>query len=347
MSVLIVDKNLFEVAASKGALIENLLDLGEVVSVVVFSRSTIDWSSEYLKKVQVFCLDSGTYLHKLMSMYKVFKSEDWTVIYSSRFVPNFLTYLVIFFTRNSTVYFHVNGLGRYFSRGQGIGGIFVKNGIRFFYRFAERRVVLIFQNYSDPLDIGAKRYMVVEGSGALESRLTLDDREDEKERRFDFCFISRLSALKGIYLLKDLASMLPDRSFVVVGDTRGIAVQDFPANVSFAGFQSDVGKFLRISRYFLFPSGYREGVPRSVLEALYLGLPVVVPNTAGCFGLASYGNGEIYDNGSLLSLKSAVDRLLTRDYDEMCFNSRLLYNMRYSAKMNNEKLLRLTYLKGD
>ncbi|MDH4282030.1 MAG: glycosyltransferase family 4 protein [Myxococcales bacterium] len=53
------------------------------------------------------------------------------------------------------------------------------------------------------------------------------------------------------------------------------------SHVTFTGFRSDVAELLSVLDLFVLPS-HREGLPRSVLEAMAMELPVVATNIRGC-----------------------------------------------------------------
>lgn len=61
-------------------------------------------------------------------------------------------------------------------------------------------------------------------------------------------------------------------------------------NIHFLGFRSDMPEVLAASDIFVMPS-FREGVPRSILEAMDLGLPCVGSKTRGIADLIDEGKG--------------------------------------------------------
>lgn len=336
-NVVILDINLFEIFASKGAYIRLLTRKGINVCVVVFDDKGIE-SIDLPKSVRVFYPNTNNIFMRLLEVFNFLYRYDYNLCYSSRLFPNLLSFLMNQIKREKNHIFHVNGLGRFFSEDRTLISIFIRNCIKLFYHLCGRRGLVIFQNHHDPLDLGIGEYTLIEGAGVRESNLSCQSVQVTKVKEYDFCFVSRLTKLKGLDLLLSVAIRLPEKIFAVVGDCSHIDVGSFPPNVRFLGFQRDVVAVLRRSKYFLFPSRYREGVPRSVLEALFVGMPVIVPNTAGCFGLASRGNGEIFDVGSSRSLYDAVNRVMLYDYDAMCIRSRQLYNIRYSADKMAEQL---------
>ena len=76
------------------------------------------------------------------------------------------------------------------------------------------------------------------------------------------------------------------------------------------GHRSDVKDLLKQSHIVAFPSYYREGVPKSLIEAAAIGRPIVTCNSIGCKDTVEDGI-----NGFLLPL---------RDSDELADRLRIL-----------------------
>ena len=106
--------------------------------------------------------------------------------------------------------------------------------------------------------------------------------------------ISRMTRQKGIPALLKAAELVhrvrPDVSFLLVGprESEGpLAVSQTEIDkhapyVIALGPRSDVPALLRLADVFAFPTEYREGVPRVLLEAALAGVPTVSTSMPGC-----------------------------------------------------------------
>jgi glycosyltransferase involved in cell wall biosynthesis len=106
--------------------------------------------------------------------------------------------------------------------------------------------------------------------------------------------VTRLTTQKGIPTLLQAAEMVhrvrPQVRFVLVGPRES----EGPFAISAAGLERHSGYVIAIGRrddvpsllaaadVFAFPSEYREGVPRALIEAGLLGLPIVTTQMPGC-----------------------------------------------------------------
>ena len=73
---------------------------------------------------------------------------------------------------------------------------------------------------------------------------------------------------------KDLANP----NFLDDHDISPFIVSDY---VEWVGFSNDVLKYYNMADIMVFPS-YREGLPKSLLEAMSVGLPIITTNSPGC-----------------------------------------------------------------
>lgn len=113
--------------------------------------------------------------------------------------------------------------------------------------------------------------------------------------RVTFLLIARLLIDKGVreyaraaYLLKE---QYPEAGFMLVGDIDSNPNSITPHELSrwvqdgvihYLGKQEDVREALGDASVFVLPTFYREGIPRTILEALAMGRPVITTDTPGC-----------------------------------------------------------------
>jgi len=112
-------------------------------------------------------------------------------------------------------------------------------------------------------------------------------------------FVGRIVAEKGILELIEAMRLVirdvPDARLLLVGDTlnsdrdrgirramvRLIEKEDLSSHVVFAGFVDDMPRVMAAIDLFVLPS-HREGMPRTIIEAMASSRPVVATNIRGC-----------------------------------------------------------------
>jgi glycosyltransferase involved in cell wall biosynthesis len=118
--------------------------------------------------------------------------------------------------------------------------------------------------------------------------------------------VTRMTRQKGIPSLLKAAAIVnqkrPDVRFLLVGprESEGpLAISEaeiarHAPYVIATGLRPDVPAMLRLADVFAFPTEYREGVPRVLLEAALAGVPIVTTGIAGCRDVVRDGwNGLI------------------------------------------------------
>ncbi|MER8554191.1 MULTISPECIES: glycosyltransferase family 4 protein [unclassified Mesorhizobium] len=137
-------------------------------------------------------------------------------------------------------------------------------------------------------------------------------------------FVGRLTRQKGIpTLLKAVPRILaerPDARFVLVGplESEGPFAVDkaeidrHAPHVIALGPRRDVPALLGMADLFAFPTQYREGIPRVLLEAGLAGLPIVASRMPGCNEVVEDGwNGHLVPPHDPNSLASRIIDLLS------------------------------------
>lgn len=136
-----------------------------------------------------------------------------------------------------------------------------------------------------------------------------------KNKKFTFLLISRLIHDKGIIEYIDAIKLLKEKgveaNFQLLGNKdvehkRGISeelINDWIENniVEYLGSTDDVRPFINKADCVVLPS-YREGTPRSLLEAASSAKPIIATNVAGCTNVV-----ENNVNGMLCNVKDPID----------------------------------------
>lgn len=189
---------------------------------------------------------------------------------------------------------NISGLGYSF-----VSGSILRRLVIVLYRLCLRRSIRVFfQNQQDQAlfaELGlvsAPQSYLLPGSGVDLSRFQFVPAKDESALKF--LFIGRLLAEKGIQEYLDAARALIDQGhiaeFLILGempkeaDKKGQLlkqIQTLGGSVRYLGVVNDVRSAVAESHCVVLPS-YREGAPRSILEASAMGRPVIVTDVPGC-----------------------------------------------------------------
>lgn len=176
-----------------------------------------------------------------------------------------------------------------------------------------------------------------------------------------FLMLSRLVADKGVYHYVEAARWVkqqrPDAQFRLAGDfdpnPAGIGRKQVAAwmkegVIEYLSSLSDVRPALAASRCFVLPTYYREGVPRSVLEAMATGRPIITTDAPGCRDTVEHGvNGFLVKPRSSEALADAMLHLLQLDtnaIEAMGRESLRLVEERFDVDRVNRDILGVTGL---
>jgi polysaccharide deacetylase family protein (PEP-CTERM system associated) len=211
----------------------------------------------------------------------------------------------------------VNGLGWLYSSRSPIA-----LGLRPVYRALQRLVacwtaVTIFQNRDDQAFftrhrmIGKGKNLLIPGSGVdiegFEKAATGGSSPAELRAALGLgkaqvvITVARMTREKGIPTLLEAAALVharrPNVRFLLVGPrtstgTSAVKQADIDRHAPYVmaiGPRSDIPELLRLADVFAFPTEYREGVPRALLEAALAGLPIITTDLPGCRDVVSDG----------------------------------------------------------
>jgi glycosyltransferase involved in cell wall biosynthesis len=170
-----------------------------------------------------------------------------------------------------------------------------------------------------------------------------------------FLMVSRLISDKGVFEYVEAARRLkqhrPDAEFQLLGpiDPNPAAISRLQVQewieegiVDYLGATNDVRPFLAQCNIFVLPSYYREGIPRSILEAMAVGRAIITTDLPGCRDTIEPGeNGYLVTPRSADSLFSVMSPLADRLWlaAEMGRRSRELACARFDVHSINEILI--------
>ncbi len=196
-------------------------------------------------------------------------------------------------------YCMITGLGFAFTEGKGQGRGILQGLIRLLYRLALKHSRAVFFQNPDDLELFRGRCLLPPGGKAVlvnGSGVDLDYFATAAPVRdpLSFLLIARLIRDKGIGEYVDAARLLKERysgvSFNLVGffDSNPAAISREEVDalvgegiINYLGETDDVRPYLAAASVYVLPS-YREGTPRSVLEAMAMGRPVITSDAPGC-----------------------------------------------------------------
>lgn len=139
-----------------------------------------------------------------------------------------------------------------------------------------------------------------------------------------FLLIARLLRAKGIGYYAEAAKQLktryPQAKFVLVGwgdnSHRGVPAIEVDHWVSqgwidYLGPRTDVRPSIADASVYVLPSFYGEGVPRSILEAMAMGRPIITTDAPGCRETVQSGkNGYLVPLHDSVKLAEAMERFI-------------------------------------
>jgi glycosyltransferase involved in cell wall biosynthesis len=171
-----------------------------------------------------------------------------------------------------------------------------------------------------------------------------------------FVMISRLMRDKGVADYVEAARLvkteIPDARFTLVGryepeNPTGYSKEEVDrwvreGLVEHIPETRDVRPYLAAAHAFVLPSYYREGLPRTILEALSSGRPVLTTDMPGCREPIDQGeNGWLVPPKSPDELAAAMLRTVAdrRELERMGAAARQTATQRYSVEIVNAQLI--------
>lgn len=286
-----------------------------------------------------------TDLHALRQLRKIVREWIPDIIHAYDTKPCYLVPIALYGITSPKVLRTINGMGKVFSTDS------PKNYIlRMLYiclhKAAKARVDhTIFQNSTDLLYFANKGLVnnsnttIIPGSGIDQEYY--NNFKDNSKRvtvraalgvsyKTTFILIARITKEKGVldYLnaAREIKNCYPDTAFLLVGPAAGDEpdgidkrlIDTYAKDVTYLGRRDDIPQLLNASDIFVLPTKYREGVPRAMLEAMAMALPVIVSDVPGCYeAVNGRGSGFLISTSDKRALVRAIKQALKSDLTAM------------------------------
>lgn len=283
---------------------------------------------------------------------KIFTYQAKTIVYGT---------LAARSVGNIEVYPLVAGLGSIF-RGKGIKNKLVRSILSIQYKLAFKFAKkVIFQNNDDKSELVRLRLLreekayLIHGSGVNTSKLKPTAFPEKKA----ILFIGRLIGDKGVREYLGLAKRLHD----IRNDIRCLLVGPYDTNpsaitpeelkpyidngiVEYWGEQKDIRPYMEQCTIYVLPS-YHEGTPKTVLEAMSMGRPIVTTDAPGCRETVENGvNGYLVPVRDVDALEKAVLKILNNSdlITSFGYKSREIAETKFDVNKVNDSILKIMSL---
>ena len=261
--------------------------------------------------------------------------------------------------RIDKVYPIVTGLGHVFITPKSIKSNLIRILVKRMYAVALKRVACVFFQNEDDNNFFKSSKIIGPNTKTVRlmgSGVDLDHfkKEGLPAGKIKFLMISRLLSEKGIHEYIEASRLLADFSedanFSLLGpldknptgiDEKELSSLKEKGVVNYLGSTSDVRPYLKNCTVFVLPS-YREGLPRSVVEAMATGRAIITTDVPGCRDTVVDGvNGILIKPKDVNSLKKAMRWCIENaDYlERMGTSSRKLAEEKFDVRDVNNLML--------
>jgi len=296
----------------------------------------------------------------LFSLILLFRKINPDIVISFSIKPVIYSGLAVYFNPKIKFYSVITGLG-YSFYGKSLFRILLKETSLFLYKIALAKAKkVVFQNI-DNLNyfnkkgvISSECSILIHGSG-----VNIDYFKQTKlpnTKNVTFIMVSRLIKEKGVIEYIEAAKIVkkefPKAIFCLLGskedsmdavDFKIIKKNHNNRNIFYCGFRNDIRNYIKNSHVFVLPS-YHEGMPKSSLEAMSMGRPLITTNVSGCRDtVVNMKNGILVEARNSSDLSSAMIYMIkNRSKLKLMGNlSRRMAAKKFEINKINSKLLRI------
>jgi len=268
----------------------------------------------------------------IRNIYKVIKPLDLDILQNFTAKPNIYGSIAGHLAKVPKIVNAVTGLGSFYID-ESKKAKAVKYVMEKLYLEANKKAhFCIFQNSDDEKyfvdkNLVKKEKAVLIKSSGIDTKKFISTNKSIDNKKIKVLMVARAIWHKGIKEYYESANILKNENieFILIGDTdegnSSCASENFlkSGNVKWLGHRDDIQEQIDTCDIFVLPS-YREGVPRTLLEASSMSKPIVTTDTIGCREVVVDG-----DNGFLVPLYDS--KILSQKIKELADNKSLRNKM--------------------
>ena len=325
---------------------KQILDAGFKTKHIDFDRKSINPIKEFLCFLKLAII--------------IFKFKP-NIIQANALKPIlYVSFISYFLSKKTKIILCVVGLGYLFIK-KNIKNFLIKNIYILLIKFTLRKKnsIFIFQNNEDKKFFSKKKllknisYKIIKGSGVNIEKFC----SKKVKKVYDIIFHSRLLYDKGFNEIVDALKILREKKIypkvLILGDPdesnrssvdKSIIISMVQKNMCFWINKVDnVIPYLQKSKISILPS-YREGLPKSLLEAASCKLPLVASDVPGCREICRNNfNGILIPKKDSKFLSKAIEKLLKNKalmlkYGE---NGRKLVKENFALKIISDQFIKI------
>ncbi len=285
----------------------------------------------------------------IRTLEKVFKKEKPDIAFLYTIKPVIYGSLVASLAKTPEIYSMITGLGFVFVGSSIKQRLLQKIAILLYKKALKRNKRVFFQNPDDIIDFKSfgiiqaedNKVVQIDGSGVHTGKYCPAPIPNGP---VSFILIARLLGDKGIreYVeaAREIKGKYPEAQFKLLGpfDENPTAIKKEEIDswikaglIYYLGSTDDVRPYIEGASVYVLPSFYREGTPRTILEAMAMGRPIITTDAPGCRETVQEGV-----NGFLVPVKNS--KALARVMERFIENPELMQEMGHqSRKIAEEK----------
>lgn len=376
MKFLLISSFLPSVLNLRSKLLEDIQQKGYEIHIVApnLKESTSDLKrleSRGYKVHEAFLQRTGINpvadIKTLFSLYKVirFIRPDYVLAYTIK--PVIYGLMAAWLAKTPYRFALIPGIGYAFQNvdQEGTSRTFFQKAVHLLYKQALSHTNKVFFQNPDDYNLFNSLHLIgnstlpviVNGSGVHVDDFPLVElpRNNNGDLKISFLLIARLLGDKGIREYVEAAKVIrksyPDIEFHLVGwiDTNPSAITKNELDIwitentiTYWGKLDDVRPVIAQSSVYVLPS-YREGTPRTVLEAMSMGRAIITTDAPGCRETVVHGeNGFLVEVKSVKSLVDAMKQFIDKPelIEKMGKSSREIVLNKYDVHLINNHMIK-------